>query len=121
MTVNPWLTIRNSFRKVGAAFSWMPSPRRSLWPSLVYALSYGPVMIAGILGMYLSRSFWREHLIIYALFASFVMVTAVFFGHTSHRSFLDVYWMAYSAHAIHSLSVQLNKKCSIWSRATAAA
>jgi hypothetical protein len=26
-----------------------------------------------------------------------VLVTAVFFGHTSHRSFLDVYWMAYTS------------------------
>src|SRR5262249_45134949 len=42
---HPWRTLGNSFRKIVDAFGWLPSPRRSFWPSLGYALSYGPVMI----------------------------------------------------------------------------
>jgi hypothetical protein len=28
------------------------------------------------------------------------VVTAVFFGHTSHRSYQDVYWIGYAAHVV---------------------
>jgi len=94
---NPWLTVGNGFRKIGAAFSWLPSPRRSFWSSLIYTTTYAPLTILGLLGMILTWRSWREHSIIYALFLSFVVITAVFFGHTSHRSFLDVYWMAYAS------------------------
>jgi hypothetical protein len=96
----PWLTIGNGVRKIRAAFSLLPSPRRSFWPSLIYFLSYGPIMTLGLLGMILNRHSWREHSLIYALFFSFVIVTAAFFGHTSHRSYLDVYWITFSAYII---------------------
>lgn len=94
---HPWLSVDNGFRKLGAAFGWLPSPRRSFWPNLVYALSYGPVMALGIWGMWLRRSRWREDVFIYALFVEFAAVTAVFFAHTSHRSYLDVYWIVFAA------------------------
>src|SRR5262249_34597186 len=77
---HPWKTFGNSFRKIVDAFGWLPSPRHSFWPSLAYALSYGPVMIFGLWGMWSSRKHWREHAIFYIQFASFAAVTAVFFG-----------------------------------------
>ena len=97
---HPWLTLGNGIRKIGAAFSWLPNPRRSFWTSLIYALSYGPIMTLGLLGMMLTWRSWREHSLIYALFLSFIIVTAVFFGHTGHRSYLDVYWIASSAYVL---------------------
>lgn len=97
MRGHPWRTLGNSFRKIVDAFGWLPSPRRSFWPSLVHALSYGPIIILGLWGMWASRSHWREHSIFYAQFVSFVAVTAVFFGHTSYRAYLDVYWIVFAA------------------------
>jgi hypothetical protein len=94
---HPWQTLGNSFRKIVDAFGWLPSPRRSFWPSLGYALSYGPVMILGLWGMWASRRHWLEHSIFYAQFVAFAAVTAVFFGHTSYRSYLDVYWIVFAA------------------------
>jgi 4-amino-4-deoxy-L-arabinose transferase-like glycosyltransferase len=94
---HPWLTIGNSFRKIGAAFGWLPSPRRGLWRDLVHLLSYGPVMLLGLGGMWAFRQRWREHMIFYVLFATFAGVTAVFYGHTSHRTYLDVYWIVFAA------------------------
>jgi hypothetical protein len=94
---DPARFVVNGFRKAVAVFSWLPSPRRTLWPTVAYALSYGPIMTLGLLGMTLSWRSWREHSLIYGLFLTFIMVTAVFFGHTSHRAFLHVYWMAYAA------------------------
>jgi len=94
---HPWQTLGNSFRKIVDAFGWLPSPRRSFWPSLAHGLSYGPIMILGLWGMWASRRHWREHSIFYAQFVAFAAVTAAFFGHTSYRTYLDVYWIVFAA------------------------
>jgi 4-amino-4-deoxy-L-arabinose transferase-like glycosyltransferase len=94
---NPWLTFTNGFRKLGATFGWLPSPRRSFWPNLVHLLSYGPIMILGLWGMWACRQYWHEYLIFYLLFVSFAGVTVLFFGHTSHRAYLDIYWIVFAA------------------------
>jgi hypothetical protein len=100
---HPWQTFGNGFRKIGAAFSWLPSPRKSFWPNLAHLLSYGPVMILGLWGMWVGRRHWREHSIFYAHFISFAIVTAVFFGHTSYRAYLDVYWIVFAAGVLTEL------------------
>jgi 4-amino-4-deoxy-L-arabinose transferase-like glycosyltransferase len=97
MRQHPWRTFVGGSRKIGAAFGWLPSPRRDFWRNSVHALSYGLVMVLGLWGMWAGRRNWREHLIFYALFASFMAVTAVFFGHTNYRSYLDVYWIVFAA------------------------
>jgi 4-amino-4-deoxy-L-arabinose transferase-like glycosyltransferase len=97
---HPWLSFGNGFRKLGAAFGWLPSPRKGFWTNLVHALAYGFVMTLGLWSMWVGRGNWREHLIFYALFVSFAAVTAVFYGHTSHRSYLDLYWIAFAAGAL---------------------
>jgi 4-amino-4-deoxy-L-arabinose transferase-like glycosyltransferase len=100
MRQDPWRTLGNGLRKTMAAFGWLPSPRRTFWPNLIHLLSYGPVMILGLWGMWLKRRNWREHSIFYALFISFAIVTAIFFGHTSHRAHLDLYWIVFAAGAL---------------------
>jgi hypothetical protein len=94
---HPWQTLGNGLQKIVDAFGWLPSPRRSFWPSLAHALSYGPVMIFGLWGMWASRRRWREHSIFYAQFVAFAAITALFFGHTSYRAYLDVYWIVFAA------------------------
>src|SRR5262249_15947 len=100
---HPWRTIGNGVRKVEAAFGVLPSPRRSFVPSLVHSLSYGPVMILGLWGMWAGRRYWRDHLIFYALFVSFGAVTAMFFGHTSYRAYLDLYCIVFAAGMLERL------------------
>jgi 4-amino-4-deoxy-L-arabinose transferase-like glycosyltransferase len=101
---DPWRTFVGGLRKIGAAFGWLPSPRRSFWPNLVHALSYGPIMILGLWGMWITRQHWREHSIFYAQFVSFAVVTAIFFGHTSYRAYLDVYWIVFAAGILASFA-----------------
>src|SRR5262249_41759850 len=103
MREHPWQTIANGFRKLGAAFCLLPSPRHNFWPTLVYFLSYGPIMVLGLLGMWTDRQKWREHLVFYALFATFAAVTAVFYGHTNYRTYLDVYWIVFAASLLELL------------------
>jgi len=100
---HPWLTLNRDIRKMVAAFGWLPSPRHGPWGNLAHALSYGPVMTLGLWGMWLRRKHWRDDAIIYAAFFCFAAVTALVFGHTSHRVYLDVYWIAYAAGTLESL------------------
>jgi 4-amino-4-deoxy-L-arabinose transferase-like glycosyltransferase len=100
---HPWQTIGDGARKIAAGFCLLPSPRRSFWPSLLYLLSYGPVMILGLSAMWLFRRNWREHLNFYALFVTFAAVTAVYMGHTSYRVYLDVYWIVFAAGLLENL------------------
>jgi 4-amino-4-deoxy-L-arabinose transferase-like glycosyltransferase len=50
MRGDPWETVAGGFRKLAAAFGWLPSLHRSFWPSLAHVLSFGPVMILGLWG-----------------------------------------------------------------------
>lgn len=104
---HPWQTLVNGLRKIGAAFCLLPSPRRSFWPNLFYFLSYAPVISLGLWGMWAGRQHWRDHIIFYALFVSFSAVTAVFFGHTSYRAYLDVYWIVFAAGAVEQLCTKV--------------
>ncbi len=57
-------------------------------------------MVLGLWGMWRHRAHWRDDALIYLLFATFMLVTAIFWAHTSHRAYLDVYWIAFAAGAI---------------------
>ena len=83
--------------KLTTAFSWQMSPRAGGIKQLVYFASYFPVLLLGVLGFLLSWRRWREFLPIYLLFGSFMAGTAIFWAHTSHRSYLDVYLMIFAA------------------------
>jgi hypothetical protein len=100
MRSHPLQTVIDGFRKNAAAFSWLPSPRRGLAIDLAHFFSYGPVMLLGLWGMGRRRAHWREDSLIYLLFVTFMLVTAVFWAHTSHRVYLDVYWMVFGAGAL---------------------
>jgi 4-amino-4-deoxy-L-arabinose transferase-like glycosyltransferase len=90
-------SILNGGAKIMAAFGWLPSPRGSVWRNTAYLVSYAPVMALGLWGMWLDRRRWRRNMPIYWLFLSFAAITAVLWGHTSHRAYLDVYWIIYAS------------------------
>src|SRR6185437_904746 len=94
---HPIQFIIDGLRKNLAAFNWLPSPRRGLLIDLAHFFSFGPVMLLGIWGMFWHRAHWREDCLIYFLFAIFILVTGIFWAHTSHRVYLDVYWIAFAS------------------------
>jgi 4-amino-4-deoxy-L-arabinose transferase-like glycosyltransferase len=89
--------ILNSGAKIMAAFGWLPSPRGSTWRDMAYLASYAPIMVLGLWGIWRDRCRWRRSVPIYWLFLSFAAITAVLWGHTSHRAYLDVYWIIYAS------------------------
>ena len=99
MTADPSLTMLRACRKLWAGFSWTLNPARERFVQAIYFVSYVPVAGLGLVGMLLANR-RREVVLIGMLFLSFVCVTAVFWAHTSHRSYLDVYWMVFAASVI---------------------
>ena len=79
------------------ATSRKPGARKGPLGNLVHALSYGPLALLALAGAWRTRRRWRELLPIYPLFAIFAPITAVLWGHSSHRSALDVYLIVLAA------------------------
>ena len=102
MRGHPGLTVINGLRKIGATFDWLPTPRRSRAQAIAHFFSFGPVMLLGLWGFWVHRAHWRDDSLLYLLFAQFLLVTAVYFGQTNHRVFLDVYLIVFAAGAIES-------------------
>ena len=67
------------------------------------ALAYGPMLLLGLVGMWRTRWRWREFLPVYANFVLFAGITGVLWGHSSHRAFLDVYFIIFAASVIVAL------------------
>ena len=100
---NPFTTAKAAVRKIAAGFSWKFNPAREPLVQTVYLASYGPISILGIVGMILTWREWRRHSLIYLLFLTFAGVTAIFWAHTSHRSYLDVYRIIFASFVITRL------------------
>jgi|SRR6185437_4962565 len=94
---HPRQFIIDGLRKNLAAFNWLPSHRRSLLIDLANFFSFGPVMLFGLWGMFRHRAHWREDCLIYLFFLTFMLITGIFWAHTSHRVYLDVYWIAFGS------------------------
>lgn len=96
---HPWLTVQGAFHKLEAGFSWRLNPGRERMAQAAYALAYVPIAVLGIAGMIRARR-RRETILIGMLYLSFMAVTVVFWAHTSHRSYLDVYWIVFAASVV---------------------
>jgi hypothetical protein len=106
MRENPLLILQGMLRKLDAAFSWRLNPFRAELAQITYSIGYVPVAILGLTGMFLTfrRS---EVILIEMLYISFICVTAVFWAHTSHRSYLDVYWIVFAASVMERFWIAL--------------
>jgi 4-amino-4-deoxy-L-arabinose transferase-like glycosyltransferase len=102
MRENPLLILQGMLRKLDAAFSWRLNPFRDPLAQAAYSIAYVPVALLALVGMFLARR-RREVILIAMLFLTFIFVTAVFWAHTSHRSYLDVYLIVFAASVVERL------------------
>jgi len=109
---DPLAFFTGTLRKLGATFGPLPSPRQSLPATLVYVASWSPIFLLGLVGLWRSRRNWRRDAIFYAHIASFAAITTVLWGHTSHRSYLDIYFMIFAASTVAALF----DRYSLWPR-----
>jgi 4-amino-4-deoxy-L-arabinose transferase-like glycosyltransferase len=100
IAAHPGTFVLSALRKNMAAFGPMPSPARDWKGNLVEALSYGPILLLGLIGAWWTRRRWRSFLPVYAHFVFFAAITGVLWGHSSHRTYLTVYLIIFAAHVL---------------------
>lgn len=102
MRANPGATLITMVRKVGWSFSGQLSPAREPWIQWGYAAYSIPLHLLALIGWWRSRGnpVSNAHLLIGFLFAAFIVTTAVFWAHTSHKSTLHLFLGVYAAFAL---------------------
>lgn len=67
------------------------------WPlQLGYALVFLPLNVFALVGLWRARRLGGPHTLVQLLVVAFVITTAVFWAHTSHRSFLHLFEIIYA-------------------------
>lgn len=97
---DPALATSQALRKVAVAFSWEFSPQAEGAKQTVYFVSYFPILALGLIGMFLAGQRWKDLMPVYLLIAGFITGTAVFWAHTSHRTYIDIYFMIFAGSAV---------------------
>ncbi len=115
MAAHPASVIVGAVRKNVAAFSPIMSPRRPARPLVlaIHALSYTPVLALALLGLGLVAASRRlRDLVPFALlFGTFMVASGIFWAHTSHRVYLDVYLIVLAGHALASAKSLCSRAC----------
>src|SRR6185436_7326752 len=97
MWAHPTQTIANGFRKVWVPLAAQLSPARTATTQWSYLAVFAPIHLLAAIGLWRHRQAWRDHALMGALLLSFAATTAVFWAHTSHKSYLDVFLFVYAA------------------------
>lgn len=85
------------FRKIVYSFTGWLSPARE-WPvQMAYFAIFAPLNVLGLMGMWRRCRSGSGHVLVMLLVLTFTVTTAVFWSHTSHRSFLHVFLIVYAA------------------------
>lgn len=104
VTGNPGRALVAAVQKVVVSFCGWLSPARD-WPvQLGYLLLFLPVNVLALIGLWRARGEGGAHLLVILLFVTFAITTAVFWAHTSHRSFLHAFKFIYAAKALGALA-----------------
>lgn len=109
ISAHPALVADGALRKIAAAFSWRLNPLRERLAQILYFIGYVPIAVLGIIGMILTGP-RREVILIAMLFLAFIVVTAVFWAHTSHRTYLDIYWIIFTAAVIERIWTEWRRR-----------
>lgn len=109
MIGHPLETIWNAARKIAIALSWRITPYRDGPAQWLYAASYLPIAVLGSIGMIATWRRRETHLMA-LLLIGFAAVTAVFSAQTSHRVYLDVFWMVYAAYVVTGIAQTLARR-----------
>ncbi len=82
------------------AFEVVHSPPRSTFHQVVYTLSYTPILMLAIAGVYFRRGALSDDAILWCLLATVAVVHVVYFPTTRYRAIVDFVLLFYAAVAI---------------------
>jgi len=99
-TRRPIQTSLAALQKVLVSFGGWLSPARS-WPiQLGYAALFIPLNVLALAGLWRARRAGPGHALVLIVFAAYVVTIAVFWGHTSHRSYVHIFKIVYAVSVI---------------------
>lgn len=100
ITSAPGEAAAGAARKLWIAASGRLSPARGAALQAAYQALFATVHVLALIGAWRARrSRGRGHALIAMVFLSFALTTAVFWAHTSHKSYLDPFLFIYAAWA----------------------
>jgi 4-amino-4-deoxy-L-arabinose transferase-like glycosyltransferase len=98
ITSHPGEVMAGAVRKLWIVASGRLSPARDAATQAGYQLVFAAVHLLALAGAWRARAArQRGHALIALLFLSFALTTAVFWAHTSHKSYLDPFLFIYAA------------------------
>jgi hypothetical protein len=103
VVAHPGRTAWNAVRKVWSPMSGQLSPVQGRVESLGYALFFVPLHLLAAIGLWRSSGHPSAHALVYVMLATFGISTAVFWAHTSHKSYLDLFLFVYAASVLVAL------------------
>jgi hypothetical protein len=92
----------NAARKLWVPLSGQLSPARGSLIQLGYTILFGPINALVAVALWRHSRPFATHALFVCLLGSFLLTTAIFWAHTSHKSFLDVFLFVYAAGAFTS-------------------
>ncbi|MGA1871237.1 MAG: glycosyltransferase family 39 protein [bacterium] len=114
---NPWQSFKMMPIKFMKFWSWnfnpIPFPRSTesfLFKirRIVYTISYLPILLLGILGIWLTRYCWRTHSIFLLIFIGYSVMHTIIYGFTRLRVPIDQFLIIYAAYSIFYYMKKLN-------------
>lgn len=106
MKAHPGRVLGNATRKVWSPLSGTLSPSRGSRLDGMYAAFFVPVHLLGLVGLWRARHGSLGTSLVYLVLVAFALTTAVFWAHTSHKSYLDALIFVYAASALESVRVR---------------
>jgi 4-amino-4-deoxy-L-arabinose transferase-like glycosyltransferase len=97
MQGNPLATLQGAAQKLWVVLSAQMSPARSPLIQFGYAAVYLPLHVFSAIALWRSRDRLAVHSLVWLVLAAFAVTTAVFWAHTSHKSYLDVLIFVYAS------------------------
>jgi 4-amino-4-deoxy-L-arabinose transferase-like glycosyltransferase len=102
MLADPFRTAIAATRKIAVAAFAQLSPARGALVQWGYAAAYLPIHLLAVLTLVRMRGRVPLHSLTWLLLLSFAVTTALFWAHTSHKSYLDAVLFVYAAAALTS-------------------
>jgi hypothetical protein len=103
VVAHPGQTVWHALRKVWSPMSGQLSPVQGRVESLGYALFFVPLHLLAAIGLWRSRGRASAHALVYVMLLTFGISTAIFWAHTSHKSYLDPFLFGYAASILVTL------------------
>ena len=114
---NPWPSIKMMPIKFWKFWSWNynpvptnPDPLQDRLRRIAYTVSFLPILILSLVGIFFTRDTWRTHSIFLLIFVGYSALHTIVYGFSRLRVPIDQFLMIYAAYTLVFLLKKLNSR-----------